>query len=560
MKFLYALIFTTLLLNVSQAQVLEQDSLALVSLYDNLNGENWFEQWDFAVPVSTWEKVTVEGNRVVRLNMRYNGMSGSIPAEIADLTELNSLTLTYNDIANPTSEYLAQLPKLRYYQCSNNESPFSFEAAFCEGNTLEELYLEDNEIVGDIPEEVINMFNLEILDLSNCQLSGRVPTSYNLALTGIDLSENNLSQDITAFFLNGRNLLAIDLSDNAFTGRIPNGVYQNTDLFFLDLSNNDLEGGISSAIGDLTNLDNLMLAGNQLSGELPSTIGSLRMNIIALNDNQLTGELPTQTTFYSSCANFNIADNNFEGELPPALGNVPSAFLGSIINVANNNFTGTIPQGISGIQKLRALDVSGNQLSGSLSASFFNSMQELRLLGLNDNNFQGAFPELQMPELRAIDFTNNNFTGSFPILSGMPSLRNDSWTGISVTGASNRFYNFTVSLESRFCGGNDFIGTPDFSLNEDLDIEDLDLSCFGVASDDIETEVISVFPNPASDFIVIETESENQTSFQLLDLSGKALMPFTSSRIIQVDFLTPGMYLLKVESLKGVTFRKIHIL
>ncbi|MEN8194565.1 MAG: hypothetical protein ABFS12_17225, partial [Bacteroidota bacterium] len=51
--------------SLSQAQVLEQDSLALVALYDSTDGNNWTnnENW-LTGPVSTWYGIKVLENRV----------------------------------------------------------------------------------------------------------------------------------------------------------------------------------------------------------------------------------------------------------------------------------------------------------------------------------------------------------------------------------------------------------------------------------------------------------------------------------------------------------------
>ena len=52
-----------------QAQVAEQDSLALVALYNATDGPNWSRVTNWLMePVSQWDGVGVEGNRVTRLS------------------------------------------------------------------------------------------------------------------------------------------------------------------------------------------------------------------------------------------------------------------------------------------------------------------------------------------------------------------------------------------------------------------------------------------------------------------------------------------------------------
>ena len=67
----------------SSAFTLEQDSLALVALYNATNGPNWTnnENW-LTGPVSSWFGVDVNigNNRVIRLDLRNNQLSGAIPS------------------------------------------------------------------------------------------------------------------------------------------------------------------------------------------------------------------------------------------------------------------------------------------------------------------------------------------------------------------------------------------------------------------------------------------------------------------------------------------------
>ena len=94
--------FIALLLAISlpaQAQVIESDSLALVTLYDSTDGANWKHTWDLNTPVDTWYGVTVDSGQVTVLWLVSNQLNGSIPAELGNLTNLTSLGLARNRLS-----------------------------------------------------------------------------------------------------------------------------------------------------------------------------------------------------------------------------------------------------------------------------------------------------------------------------------------------------------------------------------------------------------------------------------------------------------------------------
>lgn len=83
----------------SFAQINEQDSLALVGLYNELKGENWTnnEGW-LEGNVSTWFGVVVDNNRVVEVSLVFNQLTGEIP-DLSNLTQVTSIDLSHNTIS-----------------------------------------------------------------------------------------------------------------------------------------------------------------------------------------------------------------------------------------------------------------------------------------------------------------------------------------------------------------------------------------------------------------------------------------------------------------------------
>ena len=67
------------------------------------------------------------------------------------------------------------------------------------------------------------------------------------------------------------------------------------------LSNNQLTGGIPTELGNLSNLEYLGLSSNQLTGPMPPELGDLNnLRWLHLSQNQLTGGIPTELGNLSS--------------------------------------------------------------------------------------------------------------------------------------------------------------------------------------------------------------------------------------------------------------------
>ncbi len=96
---LAALVLATGTGTSAKAQVNEQDSLALVALYDWTRGERWTNNTNWLTgPVDTWYGGTVTDGRVTRIELADNGLrrfsgSAGIPPEIGDLLHLEVLNL-----------------------------------------------------------------------------------------------------------------------------------------------------------------------------------------------------------------------------------------------------------------------------------------------------------------------------------------------------------------------------------------------------------------------------------------------------------------------------------
>ena len=274
----------------AQAQTVATDRAPLVALYDDTDGTNWTNNtnWSTTEALSDWYGVTTDqAGRVTDLRLQSNSLSGAIPADVGDLTNLEVLSLSRNSLSGTIPSDLGDL------------------------SNLLELYLNDNDLTGAIPADLGDLADLEVLSLQRNLLSGLIPGDLGdtSSLQELYLHGNGLSGAIPADLGDLTDLEALSLSRNALSGSIPSDLGDLSNLQELYLNDNDLTGAIPADLGDLTDLEVLSLQRNLLSGALPAALGSLTsLQELYLHDNSLSGPIPAELANLTQLEAFNIRD------------------------------------------------------------------------------------------------------------------------------------------------------------------------------------------------------------------------------------------------------------
>ena len=123
----------------------EIDRAALVAIYNSTNGDNWNtnRNWLSDEPIGTWHGVTTnDDGRVSLLNLWGNNLTGTLPAELGDLEQVQTLRFEYNHISGPIPPEVGNLSQL-----------FTFTA-------------NGNQLSGPIPAEMANLTRLGLLDVA----------------------------------------------------------------------------------------------------------------------------------------------------------------------------------------------------------------------------------------------------------------------------------------------------------------------------------------------------------------------------------------------------------
>ena len=113
----------------------------------------------------------------------------------------------------------------------------------------------------------------------------------------------------------------LDLSDRNLTGTIPAALGNLTALMTLNLYSNTLTGTIPTELGNLTALTTLNLYSNTLTGTIPASLANLSTTLrsLRLHRNQLRGQITTTLNVLTNTV-FTISGNNdISGCIPPSL-------------------------------------------------------------------------------------------------------------------------------------------------------------------------------------------------------------------------------------------------
>lgn len=206
----------------SESPTTHPDYDALIAIYNALNGIDW----DITKPIHNWSPYGDIGfdpisDRVTSLDItsiNNTPITGIIPPEIGDLTELTFLDLFLEDLSGEIPIEIWSLTKLKFLFLGGQESG--------------QLKLSNG-----IPPEISNLQDLEWLNLT------QVP----------------LTQPLQPEFFNLPNLLRLRIVECGLTGTIPAELAGISDVLAYG---NEFEGAIPQEFLDATGNTNLSIGGN----------------------------------------------------------------------------------------------------------------------------------------------------------------------------------------------------------------------------------------------------------------------------------------------------------
>ncbi|XP_021292730.1 receptor-like kinase TMK3 [Herrania umbratica] len=373
-----------------------------------------------------WDNVSCENNRVTRIQIPNKNVSGILPPDLKNLSQLTVFEVMNNQISGqiPSLAGLSQLQEANFH--SNNFS--SFPADFFTGLTsLSSVYLDYNPFEPwEIPESVKEATSLKTFSANKANIKGRFPDLFDPVtfptLTELHLAMNTLEGELPAEF-SGSMIQSLWVNGQSLNGTI-------------------------EVIRNMSSLTEVWLHGNQFSGPLPDFSMLTQLRNLSLRDNQFTGVVPLSLVNLTSLYIVNLTNNELQGPTPKFPDTVivdmtagsnrfcldrPGVACDERVNILlsimeavgypenfANNWIGNDPcnnwLGISCAQgNIVSVLFAKKGLAGTISSNFAK-LTSLTTLDLSGNNLTGTIPiELTtLPKLIRVDVSNNRLYGKIP--------------------------------------------------------------------------------------------------------------------------------------------------
>ncbi|KAL2250380.1 UNVERIFIED_CONTAM: Receptor-like protein 18 [Sesamum indicum] len=206
--------------------------------------------------------------------------------------------------------------------------------------------LAKNKIVGTIPPSLCNATRLQILDLSNNRLHGRIPSClFEITIGVLNLRRNNLIGDVPYTFpvgcaawgivLPGR--IIVNIASNEFNGVLPENLFKDLKALTADHDGPDYLKFLYITVEHIYYQDSVTLTLKRLNVQLGKIL-----NIFT---------------------SVNYSNNHFQGIIPETIGELKSHH---VLNFSHNALSGHIPGSIGNLEELASLDLSFNNLRGEI--------------------------------------------------------------------------------------------------------------------------------------------------------------------------------------------------
>ncbi|KAB2039739.1 hypothetical protein ES319_D02G031500v1 [Gossypium barbadense] len=479
---------------------------------DNRNLNAWYLNASMFLPFEELKSLYLSGNAI----------SGNLENEgfqlLSRLNNLETLDLSWNSLKNSILFHMRNLSSLKTLRLSGNELKGRMDhiqdGTQLRLTNLEELYLSDNLFRNNTISFLQGLSSLKSLDMSWNGLQGSLDTKDggrklelthleelnldgNLFNTSVFASLNKLSnlkslsirfnqlkgsidmKDLEAFinlrelYMSGnelkdwvihqgwcdlRNLEVLEVSENALEGMLPHCFSNLTSLRVLDISRNHFQIPLSFApFANLSNLKALSSNENKMVLEpfFYTSIPKFQLEVISLSkcitSQQLSRKVPTFLYYQYDLRYVDLSHNNLSGTLPTWLLENNTKLEELILK--GNSFTGPLSRSSALISNVSSIDISENKLQGQIPTGICSTFPHLRRLFLSKNAFEGNIPLCLsgMKYLSFLDLSNNQLYGKVPeelITKGsliILRLSNNNFSGnvvpviLSVNGVENLY-------------------------------------------------------------------------------------------------------------------------
>ena len=422
--------FDVISIPLTQHNITHSSNLLYLDLSFNKGPNLHMNNLDWLYPHSSLKYLILGG---IDLHKEFNWLQ--VVSTLPSLLELQLSDCKLNNfMINSSFEYLNLSSIVTLDLSLNNFTSHLPNGFFNLTKDLTYLYLQESNILGEIPSSLLNLQNLRQLDLSENQLQGSFPDRIGQLpnIQHLDLSMNMLSGFIPSTLGNLSSLISLSIGSNNFSAEISNLTFsKHSSLVSLDMSNSNVvfqfdldwvppfqlshlslsdtnQGpNFPSWIYTQKSLQNLDLSSSGISLVDRNKFSSLVERIsneLILSNNSIVEDISNLTL---NCLFLRLDHNNFTGGLP----NISP--MTTHVDVSFNSFSGSIPHSWKNLTDLQYIILCRNRLSGEVLVHLAN-LKDLRYMFLGENEFGGTIPIMKSQYLQVVILRSNHFEGNIP--------------------------------------------------------------------------------------------------------------------------------------------------
>lgn len=535
------ILFFLLISNFLSAQwsISNAERSALVNIYNSTDGENWNRTWDLEKDPRNWFGVAIKNGVVTELNLTGNALSGIFPTYVSSLTKLTKLDLSNNKLTGEVATGISSLSSLTKLDISNNRLEGNPTNSISGLFNLEDLGLGGNKfIISDVNGLLQNFNNIKILnigDLNLINIPAKIATFTSLETLILD--NNPIPANAFGNIAGLAKLMTLSIAGTGLA-QIPAQVAQSTQLTSLNLANNSITEQNTSGLSSLTNLEWLSLENNQLS-QIPAQLSPLKkIKALNLGRNKISGNLTTLASL-SSLQQLFLNNNQISGNFPSVLLTMSKLLM---VNLNSNQLTGDLPDKLPEITY-----ISNNRFNKSQLTNYILDFSEQTDLNYSPQRYDTEKEVLGILGQQAK--LEQSLSGSDYTFTWFKNLdQKTNTTTESLNFNSVQTSDFAVYTAEAYTYGildNNILLDLSF-FREPISLVD-SLATLGIS----DFKDLSIYPNPATDFINILNVKHKIEKVAIFDLTGKQMITETKQKI-NVSSLPSGVYLLSVKTETGI--------
>jgi Leucine-rich repeat (LRR) protein len=294
--------------------VSRSDKDALFALYNATDGINWdysdvgfSSSWDFTSGsdpcLNSWQGVSCAPKfKIIGLSLLDMNLKGTLPIEIGELTDLQSLSVLTNEaLSGSIPSAIGSLVAITYLQLTLLNISGVLPSAICSLSSLANLDISYNPLLtGPIPQCLADLTSLRALYLRCNNHTGPLVTPHPPNIKQLHIINNHLTGTVPGL---PDSLERLSISGNSLHGALPHPFNTSSTTSLLDL---------------------LAIDFNEFTGTVPSVLASNfpRLSMLRLDSNFFRGSIPSSLATLTALRHFSCIDNELTGPIFPEIGSM----------------------------------------------------------------------------------------------------------------------------------------------------------------------------------------------------------------------------------------------